>query len=163
MLRDRCEPCLDVRLHFWLGGGDWVVSVGAAEGFPPVRSGTFHGAGVIDAVLEVPSRSEAFIEVEAEGEASVELLGDGSVVYRLGWWRQGTVVPDLIDLEVVAPDGWRIVSVMGQGGETRVPLFGPAGDVQFTVRRRPGATVISRSVDSRVNVAVVLRRDKMQD
>ena len=48
------------------------------EGFPPVRSGTFHGAGVIDAVLDVTSRSEAWLEVQADGDSRVEMRGDGS-------------------------------------------------------------------------------------
>ena len=146
-------------LTFWLRGGDRVAAVRDAEGFPPVRSGTFHGAGVIDAVLEVPSRSEASIELEAEGSVRVEVLGDGSVVYRLAWWRQAKAVPDLIDVEVVAPDGWRVVSVTTHGGETRVPLFGPSGETPLTVGRRPGAAVVSGSVGSGVEVEVVLRRD----
>ena len=146
-------------LTFWMREGDRIVGVRDADGFPPVRSGTFRGVGVIDAVLDVPSRSETFIEVQADGDARVEVLGDGSVVYRLGWWRQAKAVPDLIDLEVVAPDGWRVASVTTQGGETRVPLFGPTGDASLTVGRRPGATVISGSVGTEVDVEIVLRRD----
>lgn len=46
-----------------------------------------------------------------------------------------------------------------KGGETRVPLFGPAGDAALTVGRRPGATVLAGSVGSSVDVEIVLRRN----
>jgi hypothetical protein len=98
------------------------------------------------------------IEVEAEGSVAVEVRGDGTVAYRMGWWRQAKAVPDLIDLEVVAPEGWQVVSVTTTGGDARVPLFGAAGSGPLTIGRRPDGAVVSGSVGSGVDVEVVLRR-----
>jgi hypothetical protein len=96
------------------------------------------------------------VEVEAEGSVALEVRGDGSVVYRMGWWRQAKAVPDLIDLEVVAPEGWQVVSVTTSGG-ARVLLFGPAGSAPLTIGRRPDGAVVSVSIGSGVDLEVVLR------
>jgi hypothetical protein len=98
------------------------------------------------------------LEVEVEGSVAVEVRGDGSVVYRLGWWRQAKAVADLLDLEVVAPEGWQFVSVTTSGGDVRVPLFGAAGSGPLTIGRRPDGAVVSGSVGSGVDVEVVLAR-----
>jgi hypothetical protein len=137
---------------------DRVVAVCDVEEFPPVRSGTFHGVAVVDAVLKVPSRDEGWVEVEAEGSVAVEVRGDGTLVYRMGWWRQAKAVADLIDLEVVAPEGWQVVSVTTVGGDARVPLFGAAGSGPLTIGRCPDGAVVSGSVGSGVDVEVVLAR-----
>jgi len=149
-------------LSVWLGERDVVRAVRDADGFPSVRSGTFHGVAVIDGLLEVPSLSEAWLEVESSGTGVVELLPDGTLRYRLGWWRQAKAVPDLLDVEIVAPPGWRVASVSVEGAQGRVPLLGPGATSHregLTVGRRGDGVVVSGQVGSDLTLEVVLRQD----
>jgi hypothetical protein len=144
-----------------LADAEGGVAGGGCESWTVELTGTFHGVAVIDALLEVPSRSEAWLEVEAFGTGVVELLPDGTLRYRLGRWRQAKAVSDLLDVEIVAPPGWRVASVSVDGAQGRVPLLGPGATSHrgaLTVGRRGDGMVVSVQVGSDVTLEVVLRQ-----
>jgi hypothetical protein len=103
-------------LTFWLGAGDVPWAVRDADGFPPVRVGHFHGVTTIDRHLEVASQRSGWVEVVADGTTDVELDADGTLVYRLRWWRHAKAIPDVLDVSVITPEGWQVVDVTLEGG-----------------------------------------------
>jgi hypothetical protein len=70
---------------------------------------------VMDHVHATPPLDAASFGLSYAGVAPLELRPD-SLVYEWVWWRQAKAVPDLLDVTVSPPDGWRIVDVEAIGG-----------------------------------------------
>lgn len=138
-------------LTFWLGAADVLWAVRDADGYPQVRVGKFHGVTTIDRHLEVGSRSSGWVEVIADGSVDVELGVDGTLVYRLRWWRQAKAIPDVLDFAVQLPAGWEAVDVrldtgprVGGDPDGTDGLLGPdRGRAPITVL--PGADAVHAS------------------
>lgn len=164
-------------LTFWLGAGDVPWAVRDADGYPPVRVGHFHGVTTIDRHLEVLSRRSGWVEVVTDGTTDVELDEDGTLVYRLRWWRHAKAIHDRLDVTVTAPDGWEVVDVTltgGDGGEsgdagsssrggaagapTTSRLLGPDRDrAPITLLPDPDRAHASGTVERDVTLTVRLR------
>jgi hypothetical protein len=145
-------------LTFWLGESDVPRVVRDRDGFPPVRVGYFHGVTTIDRHLEVPSASQRWVEVTSVGAADLELLDDGTVRYRLGWWRQAKGIADRLSLHIEAPAGWEIVSAAVVDAGRSLPLLGPDRALAPLVLTTTATSVDVRGATGNdVLVEVVLR------
>ena len=99
----------------WAPGTDALQAARDADGPILVNAGRFHGLRVIDHHLETPPRSSNWFEVELEGSVALDHLRDMKV-YRLVWWSQSKAIPDLLDVQVLLPDGWEAVDADVSGG-----------------------------------------------
>jgi hypothetical protein len=145
-------------LTFWLGESDVPRLVRDVDGFPPVRLGYFHGVTTIDRHLEVPSASQRWLEVATTGVADLELLDDGSVRYRLGWWRQSKGIADRLSLRIEAPEGWVFVSAGLADGGRPLPLLGPDRSLPaLSVNRTSEVVEVVGVTGGDVELEVVLR------
>lgn len=102
-----------------------------------VTRGRIHDHTAIDHVLETPSASTRGFEVGLAGPVTLRREGD-ALVYDLTLWRQAKAIPDLVEMAVAVPDGWRVAgAVVDGGGRPALPGL-PASDVP----------VVSATVDS---------------
>ena len=99
----------------WTPGGDTLDDRRRADGIAPVRVGDFHGLRVIDHYLETPPEGTAWFELDLSGTVPAT-HSSGTLTYRMDWWRPSKAIPDLLDITVVAPDGWEVVEVEVAGG-----------------------------------------------
>jgi hypothetical protein len=128
------------------------------EGFPPVRLGVFHGVTTIDRYLEVPSASSGWVEVASAGTADVELLLDGTVRYRLAWWRHAKGIGDELTVRIEVPEEWRIVGSRLVDAGRSLPPRGPTrGAPPLTLTEQDGLVTVEGLVGADVTVELLLR------
>jgi hypothetical protein len=144
-------------LGFMLAAQETVTSVTDDFGFPPVLRGTMHGATALDLVLRVPPQEQRSVRIVT---SSPQLLGvgpDGELTYRLALWRQAKGVPDLVDLTVSAPPGYRVAGADLVGGRRPLTLAGPDAEASATrLRVRQRSVSITGATGSDVEVRVRL-------
>ena len=100
----------------WMPGDTAVLDTRVAEDSLPARGPVnYRGLRVLDQFHATRSESRSSFEVDFAGFAPMESTADG-VVYEWSWWRQSKGIPDLLDVRVHAPDGWRIEQVEVTGG-----------------------------------------------
>ena len=77
--------------------------------------GVIHGLRAIDTYLETPPEGSAGFEMDLVAEVPLR-IEDGALVYELTWWAQSKAIPDLLDVTITPPDGWRVADVTLTGG-----------------------------------------------
>lgn len=120
---------------FWLDADDAVRQVSDAEGFPAVTRGTMHSAQPLDVFVEVPPLEQRAVRVESTAPVPVAVGPDGALTYRWAFWRQAKGVPDVVDVTIVAPDGWSIDEARLVGATATVGLAGPDAQREAAVMR----------------------------
>jgi hypothetical protein len=99
----------------WFPTGTEVVGARTDAGDQVSGVGTFRDLTVVDQFQTTPSAGSSSFVLEAAGRAPVR-FGAETLVYELAWWRQSKAIPDLLDVVVSAPSGWRVVDVEVAGG-----------------------------------------------
>ena len=100
----------------WLPADTVVLDTRIAEDSLPARGPVnYRGLRVVDQFHATRPESRSGFEVDFAGFATMERTVDG-LVYEWSWWRQSKGIPDLLDVRVHAPDGWRIEQVEVTGG-----------------------------------------------
>lgn len=115
-----------------------------------------HGRRPIDYLVEVEPSSHEAMAFAYDGV--VELTpAPGGLRYQFEWWRQAKAVPDVLDITIVAPDGWTIRSSAIQGGGSGRGL-GVAGDAgRVKIERSGGSVRVTGGVTRDLLIEVVLQ------
>ena len=121
-------------------------------------SGTIHGHHVVDRFLDTAPESSNGFEVELQATTPLR-IEDGALVYELAWWSQAKAIPDLLDVTVTAPDGWRIRDLTVAGGGEGLGM-GPHGEGQPLAVEAEGSGSSARvtgtvSADATIRVELV--------
>lgn len=96
----------------WVPGSEDMALDGQA-----VAATRFNGHSVVDRTIEIPSAQANGFDVRASGPAPVTAVGSGRR-YTLELRRQPKAIPDRVDLTVVPPEGWAVVTVhVSEGGD----------------------------------------------
>lgn len=105
----------------WSPGSDRLRAATGPGGALPISSGDLHGLRVFDRIVETPPGGSAWFALRLEGRVTVETDGD-DLLYTWSWWRQAKAVPDLLDVRITPPPGYRIVDhrVVGIGDNRRL-------------------------------------------
>ena len=120
--------------------------------------GQIHGHHVVDRFLDTPPQGTAGFEVDLEATAPLR-IEDGALVYELTWWSQAKAIPDLLDVRVTAPEGWRIRDVRLDGGGEGTGM-GPHGEGEPLAIEANGSGASARltgtvSADATIRVELV--------
>jgi hypothetical protein len=112
----------------WLPGATELVEARGDDGRTATQAGQLRGHTLLDRFLETPSQSTQGFEQDVAGRAPARVV-DGDLVYELAWWAQSKATPTELDLQLAAPDGWRVDEVTLDGGGSGTGT-GPLGDGQ---------------------------------
>lgn len=99
----------------WTPTDDRLIDRRGPDGIAGVRVGDFHGMRVFDRYLETGPEDSNWFELDLAGPVPAG-WNSGTLTYRLDWWRQSKAIPDLLDVTIVAPEGWEVVEVEVTGG-----------------------------------------------
>lgn len=99
----------------WGPSGTRLLEARGDDGSGAAFPGEIDGLHVIDRYLDTPPQDSAGFEVDVVAKAPLRIEG-GALVYELTWWSQSKATPDLLEVRVAAPDGWRVRDVTLTGG-----------------------------------------------
>ena len=146
----------------WGPGGTTLQAARGEEGPAAASVGQIHGHAVVDRFLDTAPESSNGFELELEATAPLR-IEDGALVYELTWWSQAKAIPDLLDITVTAPDGWRIRDLTVAGGGEGLGM-GPHGEGQELAVEAEGSGSSARvtgtvSADATIRVELAGVRD----
>ena len=138
----------------WLPGNGQVVDSRVPEG--GVTSGQYRGLTFIDRFQTTPSQDRSSFGFAAVGPVDLVYTDDG-IAYELEWWRQSKGIPDLLDVAVPAPPGWRIadVEVVGGGGGVGLGVYGDGRELETQVTDELARLTGTVTADTRLWVELV--------
>jgi hypothetical protein len=100
----------------FLPTGTSVVAARSDEVSTPVSTyGTYNAFEVVDHFQVTPPESRGSFELDIDGWAPLTRQ-EQTITYELLWWRQAKAIPDLLDVRVQPPAGWRIADAEVIGG-----------------------------------------------
>jgi hypothetical protein len=140
----------------WLPEDAEVLAVTDADGPIAYSADRIHGRRAVDHFLDVAADAQGAFAVSSIARVPVQWDGH-TLTYSLTVWRQGKAIPDLLDLTVEGPQGWRIESAEFEGGGSPGGLGPAAPGSPLAVTIEDGAARLrgAATADTRLLVQLV--------
>jgi hypothetical protein len=101
----------------WMPGSTGLAAARTDNGEDVTGVSDYRGFTVVDQFQATAPESSSSFELTTLGQVPLQ-TAETAFVYELQWWRQSKATPDLLDIVVQAPEGWRVDAVEVVGGGT---------------------------------------------
>jgi hypothetical protein len=101
----------------WMPGTTGVAAASSDNGEEVTGVSDYRGFTVVDQFQATAPESSSSFELTTIGPVPLQ-VAETAFVYELQWWRQSKAIPDLLDIVVQAPEGWKVDAVEVVGGGT---------------------------------------------
>ena len=140
----------------WMPPDTQVLATRSADdSLPPTGPTNHRGLRVLDQFHATPPESRSTFGVDLAGTTPLTETTDG-LVYEWEWWRQAKAIPDLLDVQVHAPDGWRIADAELAGGGSGEGAGVHGGGESLTVEVTDGVVHLHGTVTAHTALRIQL-------